>query len=173
MWKMETQMKVRNYTCGNIDACRLLWAEMVQHHRDIYDDQSIGGDDPGLEFDEHLQRVGPNNIWLAEIQGEVIGLTSLIIKEQEAEIEPVIVTHKHREKGIGERLIKFAIEEAKKQKILCLFVKPVARNKEAISFFHSCGFKTIGHIQQFIWLGESAPDAWKDSIDIFGKKFKY
>jgi N-acetylglutamate synthase-like GNAT family acetyltransferase len=146
---------------------------MVQHHRDIYDDQSIGGDDPGMEFDKHLEQADPDYIWLAEIEGEVVGLTSLIIKDQEAEIEPIIVAHQYRGKGIGEGLIKYAIEEAKKQKILCLYVKPVARNKEAISFFYNCGFRSIGHIQLFTWLGESESNAWKEGLDIFGKKFNY
>ena len=166
-------MKIRNYTLADLDVCRSLWAEMVQQHRDIYDDQSIGGDDPGLEFDKHLERVGPGSIRIAEIEGDVIGFTSLIIKDQEAEIEPIIVAHKHRGKGVGKGLIKYAIEEAKKLNVLCLYVRPVARNKDAISFFYDCGFRTIGHIQQFIWLGESAPNAWKDGLDIFGKTFKY
>jgi N-acetylglutamate synthase-like GNAT family acetyltransferase len=146
---------------------------MVQRHRDIYDDQSIGGDDPGLEFDQHLERVGPESIWIAEIDGEIVGFTSLIMKDQEAEIEPIIVANKHRDKGVGERLVRHAVEKAKKQKVLYIYVKPVARNKEAISFFYDCGFKTIGHIQLFMWLGESAPSAWKDGLDIFGKTFRY
>jgi N-acetylglutamate synthase-like GNAT family acetyltransferase len=146
---------------------------MVQRHRDIYDDQTIGGEDPGLEFDRHLKLVGTDSIWLAESGGEVIGFTSLIKKKQEAEIEPIIVSRKQRGKGVGESLIKYAVEEAKKQDILCLYVRPVARNKEAISFFHDCGFRTIGHIQLFMWLGESTPDTWQEGLDIFGKTFKY
>jgi N-acetylglutamate synthase-like GNAT family acetyltransferase len=147
---------------------------MVQKHRDIYDDQSIGGDDPGLEFDKHLELVGSENIWLVEFEGNVIGFTSLIKKnDQEAEIEPIVVSRKHRGKGVGELLIKYAVEEAKKNNILCLYVKPVARNKEVISFFHDCGFKNIGHIQLFMWLGESSPDMWKKGFDIFGKTFNY
>jgi N-acetylglutamate synthase-like GNAT family acetyltransferase len=146
---------------------------MVQRHRDIYDDESIGGDDPGLEFDTHLELVGSDSIWLAESEGEVIGFTSLIKKDQEAEIEPIVVSHKHRGKGVGELLIKHAAEEAKKYNILCLSVKPTARNKEAISFFHDCGFQTIGHIQLFKWFGESTQDTWKEGLEIFGKTFKY
>ena len=166
-------MQIRSFTTDDLDVCRSLWTEMVQRHRDIYNDQTIGGDDPGLEFDKHLECVGLDNIWLAESEGEVIGFTSLIKKDQEAEIEPIVVAHKHRGKGVGERLIKHAVEEAKKQKILCLYVKPVARNKEAISFFYDCGFRTIGHIQLFMWLGESTPDTWKEGLEIFGKTFKY
>ena len=167
------KMKIRHYTKNDIEICRSLWVEMVQRHRDIYDDQSIGGENPGLEFDHHLESVGPEQIWLADLENQVIGLTSLIQNGEEAEIEPVIVSHQYRGKGIGELLIKHAIDEAKIRGVLCLSVKPVARNKEAISFFYDCGFRTLGHIQLFMWLGESAPDTWKSGMDFLGKSFKY
>lgn len=166
-------MEIRNYSAGDLEVCRSLWAEMVQQHRDIYNDQSIGGENPGLEFDKHLELIGEEKIWLAESGGEVIGFTSLIQNGEEAEIEPVVVSSGHRGKGVGEKLIKHAVEEARKLKVLCLYVKPVARNKDAVSFFYDCGFKTVGHIQMFMWLGESVPDMWKDGLDIFGRKFKY
>jgi len=146
---------------------------MVQQHRDIYEDQTIGGDNPGLEFDKHLEKVSSENVWLAESKGEILGFTSLIIKEQEAEIEPIVVSTKHRSKGVGECLIKHVVREAKKSNILCLYVKPVARNKDAISFFYDCGFKTVGHIQLFKWLGEETEDTWQEGLEIFGKKFSY
>jgi GNAT superfamily N-acetyltransferase len=166
-------MKIRNYKPIDLDVCRSLWAEMVQQHRDIYEDQSIGGDNPGLEFDKHLESVSSDRIWLAETEGEVIGFTSLIVKDQEAEIEPIIVSEKHRGKGAGEGLIEHVVEEAKKLNVLCLYVRPVARNKNAISFFYDCGFRTIGHIQLFTWLGEPGSNAWKEGLDIFGKTFNY
>ena len=166
-------MKIRNYTSTDLEICRSLWSEMVQQHRDNYDDQTIGGDNPGLEFDEHIGKIGSENIWLAESNGEVVGFTSLIKNDQEAEIEPIVVSNKHRGKGVGKFLIKHAAEEAKKQNILCLYVKPVARNKEAISFFHDCGFKTVGHIQLFKWFGEETEDTWQEGLEIFGKKFNY
>jgi len=60
-------MQIRQYNSSDLDQCRSLWAEMVQRHRDIYNDQSIGGDNPGLEFDIHLERVGPQYIWVADL----------------------------------------------------------------------------------------------------------
>lgn len=167
-------MKIRSYSNSDLNICRSLWTEMVQRHRDIYNDQSIGGENPGLEFDKHLELVGSENIWLAESESDILGLTSLIIKnDQEAEIEPIVVSNKHRGKGIGDILIKHAVEKAQKKNILCLYVKPVARNKEAISFFHDCGFRNVGHIQLFMWLGESTPDTWKEGLQIFEKTFNY
>lgn len=166
-------MKIRNYTDTDLQACRALWAEMVQRHRDIYDDQSIGGDNPGLEFDGHLETVGQDNTWVAESGGEIVGFTCLIRKDPEAEIEPIVVSQKHRGKSIGERLLRHVSRIAKKNGILCLYAKPVARNKEAVAFFHHNGFDTVGHIQLFKWFGESDEDTWKPGLDIFGKPYRY
>jgi GNAT superfamily N-acetyltransferase len=166
-------MSVRDYRSSDLEACRALWAEMVQRHRDIYDDPSIGGDNPGLEFDDHLAKVGPDHIWVATSGGEVVGLVSLIEEEQQAEVEPIVIASRHRGKGIGRELLKHAVEMAKAAGILCLSVKPVARNEEAIAFFHENGFKAMGHIQLFMWLGESAPGQWKPGPELLGMRFDY
>ena len=166
-------MRIRNYGEGDLDACRALWVELVQRHRDIYDDQSIGGDDPGLYFDEHLGSVGPERTWVAESDDGVVGFTSLIVKGQDAEIEPVVVSASHRGKGVGEGLVRRAAEEAKELGVSCLFVRPVARNREAISFFRDCWFGTVGHVQLFRMLDETPPEVWKDGIDLFGMAFRY
>jgi GNAT superfamily N-acetyltransferase len=166
-------MEIRRYIPKDLEQCRSLWTEMVQHHREIYNDPSIGGDNPGIEFDQHLDLVGPENIWVVETDGKIVGLTALIRKDQEVEIEPIIVASSHRAKGIGQALLRHAVEEAKKMGVLCLSVKPVARNKDAIFFFYDSGFKTLGHIQMFMWIGDSEPDAWKPGPELFGKSFDY
>jgi GNAT superfamily N-acetyltransferase len=166
-------MNIRQYNFSDLERCRSLWAEMTQRHRDIYNDPSIGGDNPGLEFDKHLEQVGSGRIWVALFDEEVVGLVSLIQDDQQAEVEPIVVSSKHRGKGIGQGLLNFAIEEAKKLGVLCLSVKPVARNEDAISFFYNAGFRTLGHIQLFMWLGPSAPDAWQPGLKLFGKSFDY
>ncbi len=44
-------MDVREYRSADLDACRRLYAQLVEHHREIYDDATIGGDDPGAGFE--------------------------------------------------------------------------------------------------------------------------
>ena len=166
-------MSIRAYNPSDIEQCRSLWAEMVQRHRDIYDDPSIGGDNPGLEFDEHLSRVGHERVWLATSGEEIIGLVSLIQDNEQAEVEPIVVSAQHRGKGIGMELLKHAIEQARTLGVICLSVKPVARNEEAISFFYDAGFKNLGHIEMFMWLGPSTPGQWKLGPELFGKHFNY
>ena len=164
---------IRPYGPADLDQCRSLWAEMTQHHRDIYDDPSIGGDDPGREFDEHMEKVGPECVLVATVDAEVAGLTSLMQNGEEAELEPVVVSSKHRDKGIGQSLVDHAVEMAKDRGVLCLSVKPVARNEKAISFFYEAGFRTLGHIQLFMWLGPPMPGQWRPGPVLFGKSLEY
>ena len=166
-------MSVRDYRSSDLDRCRALWAEMTQRHRDIYNDPSIGGDDPGLEFDQHLLRAGPERVWVATSGEEVVGLVSLMQDDQQAEVEPIVVSSQHRGRGIGRELLNHAIEQARALGVLCLSVKPVARNEEAISFFYDAGFKILGHVQQFMWLEPTSPGQWKPGPELFGKPFDY
>jgi GNAT superfamily N-acetyltransferase len=166
-------MTIRGYQSFDLHPCRSLYAEMTQRHRDIYDDPSIGGDDPGLGFDAHLGQVGPERIWVDEMEGELTGLVSLILDGEQAEVEPIVVGRAYRGQGIGKRLLDHVTQEAEKLGVLCLYVKPVARNIDAIGFFHDAGFSTLGHVQLFKWLGPSAPGQWKKGPDLFGRSFDY
>ena len=110
---------------------------------------------------------------MATVGGDVVGLVSLIEQEQQAEIEPIVVSSRHRGKGIGRKLLQHAVERAKAAGALCLSVKPVARNEEAIAFFYENGFTALGHVQLFMWLGESIPGQWQPGPTMFGKVFEY
>ncbi len=168
-----SQVTVRQYRPSDLEQCRELWAELTQRHREIYNDPTIGGDAPGLYFDKHLNRVGPERIWVAACAGQVLGFAGLILNDQGAEIEPIVVRSEHRNKGIGRALLDRAIKEAKELDARYLSVKPVARNLEAISFYYDLGFRTLGEIEMFMDLQPSAPDTWKPGPDLFGHSFKY
>jgi hypothetical protein len=43
---------IREYRPEDLHACRDLYAQLVEHHREIYDDPTIGGEDPGAGFHE-------------------------------------------------------------------------------------------------------------------------
>ena len=48
---MGAAISIRAYEARDLGACRDLWRELTQRNRDIYDDQAIGGDDPGSYFE--------------------------------------------------------------------------------------------------------------------------
>ncbi|MEE9223344.1 MAG: hypothetical protein V3U51_01160 [Thermoplasmata archaeon] len=57
-----TDVTIRQYQQSDLESCRSLWVDLTQRHRDIYESSTIGGDDPGENFDKHLSHVGGKNI---------------------------------------------------------------------------------------------------------------
>ena len=161
---------IRKYQPRDLPCCRTLWAELIQHHRDIYQSSTIGGPDPGKHFDKHLAKVGPDNLWVATHQGTVIALTGLMGTGDQTEVEPAIVSQPHRRRGIGGALMETVIAEAKNRGVKYLSVRPVARNTEALNFFTQQGFTNVGHIELFIDLTNRQ---WKKGLKIFDLELKY
>ncbi len=136
----------------------------------IYQDPTIGGEHPEDYFDKHLAKVGSNQLWVAVHNSRVVGLVGLIIEENEAEIEPLIVSKDHRCKGIGKRLIETVVSEARKEGVRFLNVKPVVRNMKAIKFLYEQGFRNVGHIDLFM---DFSNYTWKPGLEIHGYKFNF
>ncbi len=164
---------IRAYTPADLEPCRALWADLTQHHRDLYGDPTIGGDQPGLYFDELLARAGRERLWVAEHAGQVVGVTGLLVNGQEAEVEPLVVLPMYRGQGIGRLLVERAVAEARNLDVRYLSARPVARNERAISFFYGAGFQTLGHIELFMDLKPEAPGTWKPGPELFGHAFDY
>ena len=166
-----SHVEIRLYRESDLELYRELWLELTRVHRNIYNDPAIGGDDPGAGFDKHVALAGPERIWVAEAKGEVVRMVGLLLGNEKAEVEPLVVAEAHRRKGIGRALLDHAMKEAKKTNVKYLSVKPVARNIEAISFFHDSGFGTVGHIQLFMDL--KGKGTWIPELEIFGNRFNY
>jgi N-acetylglutamate synthase-like GNAT family acetyltransferase len=170
---MVTNIVIRAYTPADLEACRALWAELTEHHRQIYEDPTIGGEQPGLAFDAHLARVGPDRVWVAEVDSTIYGFVGLIVEGDEGEVEPIVVTAAHRGTGIGRMLLTRVLEEAKALKLRFLGMKPVARNRDAIKFFYEAGFQALGHVDLFMDLAPSLGRTWKEGVTLHGHSFKY
>ena len=162
-------VEIRGYRETDLSACRALWVELTEQHRRIYDSPGIGGDDPGSKFDEHLAKVGPTELWVAVDGGEVVGLIGLQESGDIIEIEPAVVTDSRRGEGIGRLLVDHAIAVAREREIPMLSVCPVARNAEAIRFYHEAGFRTLGYVEMFIDLSHNG--AWIDGETIADREF--
>ena len=164
-------MEIRPYRDEDRAACRELWRDLTQHHRDLYDDQGIGGDDPGIYFDKYLDDSKLQGAWVAEESGEIIGLTGLLKDEKGLEIEPVVVRTGHRDCGIGRRLVEHMLDEARERGATSVSIRPVARNAPAIRRFHEAGFRTLGHLEMFVTLDDRERD-WKPGLDLHGLDFE-
>lgn len=163
-------LKIRRYQPADRKQCRDLWKELTVWHRKIYQDPTIGGENPEHYFDEHLAKVGPERLWVAAYDSQVVGLVGLVVEEVEAEIEPLIVSENYRYKGIGKQLLRIAISEARNLGVKFLKVKPVARNVQAIKFFYNQGFKNLGHIDMFL---DFCDYKWKPGPKLFECEFNF
>ena len=166
-------VSIRSYQPSDLNRCRDLWVELTERHRDIYNDPTIGGDDVGLYLDKHLEQVGSGRIWVAEENGHVLGFIGLILEgEDAAEVEPIVVTADRRSEGVGSALLDKAIAEAGALGVKLLSLRPVARNLEAIAFFHRAGFRTLGHLQLFQYLKDSGAHEGRSGPELFGMNFE-
>lgn len=165
--------RTRLYEPRDYVPCKALWAELTQHHRNVYGDQSIGGSEPGHGLDVLLANPQLAATWVAEAGGDVVGMAGLLVRGEEAEIEPVIVTAACRSRKIGARLVKEAVAHARKRGIRFLSARPVARNVEAIHFFVDAGFDILGQIDLFQDLGAGAGREWKTGMEIHGRQLRY
>ena len=164
---------IREYEEQDRDACRALWAQLTQWHRDLYDDQSIGGDDPAGGFDRYLEEKRPIAVWVAELDGRVVGFTGALPVENGVryELEPIVVDAALRGRGIGDALARAVIERAQSDGMRGVEVKPAARNSDAIRFFHAHGFDVLGQLE--LMLDLARPERWRDGERLAGRDFRY
>ncbi len=164
---------VRPYADADHTAARALWAELTEHHRELYGDASIGGDDPGSGLDAYLADPRRLGTWVAEDATDVVGLTGLLDHGGSCEIEPVVVAARRRGLGIGRRLVAHAVEAARARRYDYVSLRPVARNVEAIRSFHALGFTTLGgHVDLTMDLAERR-HAWHEGVELHGLEFRY
>jgi GNAT superfamily N-acetyltransferase len=129
-------VEIREYESRDFDACRALFDELVEAHRALYPDGEIGST---FELE--------GRIFVAEQAGRVVGYAGLVWHGKRAELEPIVVARDNRGRGVGRALAERVIEEARAGGAVRVFARPVARNRDAIAFFHSIGLDTLGYVQ--------------------------
>ena len=164
---------IRPYAASDLQACRDLWRDLTQAHREIYADPSIGGEDPGVHFDRHLADPRLLGLWVAESGTAVPGMIGLMKDGEDTVIEPIVVAQGVRFRGIGHDLLEFVIDIARARGDRYLSVRPVARNVQAIACFHSAGFRLLGHLDMFCDLAPTGTTSWMPGITIHGRRFRY
>lgn len=165
---VSSPVAIRPFEEQDAAACRGLWAELTRWHRALYDDPSIGGDDPGSGFDGYHEQA---RLWVAERKGSVVGFVGLVIRGRQAEIEPVVVSFDARGQGIGRELVETAVEAARTEGVRQVKASPVARNALALRFFHRLGFDTIGHVDVLLDL-ERPKSYWRAREQLADREFR-
>ena len=167
-------MIIRNYLDDDLDACRELWVQLTETHREIYEAPDIGGDNPGLQFDQQLSKVGSERIWVADDANAIVGMIGIQPGSDEGsvEIEPLVVNPEARGRGVGKALVQHVLEVIKSMGLRDLNVRVVARNAEAIRFYHDIGFDVIGYLELFYDTSPRDEQAWREAETVAGRRFR-
>jgi GNAT superfamily N-acetyltransferase len=169
-------IQIREYQDPDYAACRSLYGELAKHHADIFGDPSIAGDDPGRGFDKFLALGNRRGSWVAESDGQIVGLTGLLEtmgEEGVCEIEPLVVTADSRGEGIGSKLVRYVTDEVKRKNFKFLSIRPELRNKKAFSLYVRLGFNLVGQVELFQDLLPERGRKWQSGVEILGHKLKY
>lgn len=166
---------IRPYEPSDVDACRRLWVELTEHHRRIYDDPTIGGDDPAAHFtDNYLATPERVATWVATgNDNRVVGLAGLFDHGESGEVEPVVVSEAARGKGIGRLLLETVIDESRRRGHDWIAIRPVARNIESITAFHSVGFQTLGGFVDLTLDLRPRRHEWHEGGSLHGLPFRW
>jgi GNAT superfamily N-acetyltransferase len=166
-------VRIRPYRPSDHSAGRGLWVELTEEQRELYDDATIGGADPGAAFEEYLTRLDLSGVWVADDgEGGVVGLVGLVLNGRAGEVEPVVVTRSRRGQGIGKTLLSHVAEEARKRGMTYLTITPSSRNEAAIRCFHAAGYDVMSAVELSLDLGRSTR-GWQDGPSLQGLKFRF
>ena len=167
------EITIRDYGDDDRDSCLALYSELSQHYADIYGDLAIANGESSRWLDTLRKSYEYSGTWIAEVDGQIVGLAGLLANGEEGRIEPVIVSSSCRNNGIGARLVRHLVEVAKKKNIRFLSIQPTARNEEALSLYVRLGFNMLGHVELFQDLSTESTREWKSGIEIHGHKLRY
>lgn len=127
-----------------INQCKEISNEVLQALEKLIPQLNDECEIPSKEFLEQIIHSGNSFLFLAEDEG-IIGSLTLILNQvptgKKAWIEDVVVDEKMRGKGIGKKLIEFAVEFAKNKGILKVDLTSRPERVSANELYKKLGFK--------------------------------
>jgi len=156
------EFKLRKLSAEDVEKCVTFYEQMVEHHRAIYEDDSIPyGDEERKKLREKLQRTDDNYIGIvAEKEKQIVGLLALEIKGRICEIDEILVDKEMRGKGIGRAFAEFTKKTVQERKCREVQVSFAARNLQALRFYYAMGLNCLGMIQLFMPLTPRGEELW-------------
>ena len=162
---------IRPYRPSDHNACRALWAELVEHRGALYGNPPPADSDPGAGFEEYLTQLNLSGLWVAD-HGEagVVAFVGLMLDGRGGQVDPVVVTASMRGHGIGRALLAKVADEARRRGLQRLSVSPSVRDASALHMLHASGFATVGTVTlAYDLAGTFAPR--EEELELSGLRF--
>jgi GNAT superfamily N-acetyltransferase len=156
----QIEFKLREFLANDLEECVSLYRQMVDYHREIYEDNTIPCDDEYIR--KKLQRTDDNYIKIvAEKDKRIIGLLTVDIKGRTCELDEILVEKSMRGKGVGIALAEYLKKTALERGCTEIQVSFAARNEKALNFYYrKIGLNCLGMIQIFMPLTEKGKEQW-------------
>jgi len=171
MEALNKSFRLRELSVDDVEKCVTLYAQMVEHHRAIYQDDNIPyGDEEKKKMKEKLLRSDGDFVKMVAEKGErIVGLLTLEFKGRTCEIDEILVDKSLRGKGIGRAFAEYTRKTAEERKSSEIQVSFAARNLEALKFYNNMGLNCLGMIQLFMPLTQQGKEQWYKK----GKKTRF
>ncbi len=134
-----------NITIGSkelLDRIRPLWEELNTFHVGIGKDFS--GDIAGRTFDmrknDLIMGSSMMHVLIASKESDVAYCICTINNDGKGEIDSLYIKAEHRSKGLGEKMVKSALQWLKENNVKKKVVIVLEGNAEALKFYQSLGF---------------------------------
>jgi ribosomal protein S18 acetylase RimI-like enzyme len=156
----QTEFNLREFSINDLDECISLYRQMVDHHREIYEDNTIPYNDEYIR--EKLQRTDDNYIkMVAEKSKHIVGLLTIDIKGRTCELDEILVDKSMRGKKIGTTFVEYLKKTAIERGCTEIQVSFAARNEKALNFYHrKIGLNCLGMMQIFMPLTDKGKEQW-------------
>jgi ribosomal protein S18 acetylase RimI-like enzyme len=106
------------------------------------------GREPGPMRDDYAQRIAAGEVWVMDVEGELVGLVVLTERPESFLLQNVAVAPAAQGQGYGRRLITFAEDEAKRRGYDELRLYTNVLMGENIALYQHLGFREIGRIHE-------------------------
>jgi len=95
--------------------------------------------------DPHAHILAPGGqICIAELDGEAVGCCALVVvAPRELELAKMTVSESIRGRGLGRRLLQFAIDEARRMSARRLYLESNTRAEAAVHLYEQLGFRHL------------------------------
>jgi GNAT superfamily N-acetyltransferase len=162
---------VRPYRPSDHNACRALWAELVEHRGALYGTAPPAGSDPGAGFEEYLTQLNLSGMWVADHEEMgVVAFVGLMLDGRSGQVDPVVVTGSMRGRGIARALLGTVADEARRRGLHRLSVSPSVRDAAALHMLRASGFDTVATVTLAYDLSGHGADSG-ETLDLFGLRF--